>query len=189
MVSIEIDRGMKDGQEIVFFEQGEPLIDGEPGDLKFRVVTVKDAKFPYERRGDDLLMEVEVSLLEALVGFKKKFSHMDGHEVPLESSEITRPGQTRVIKGEGMPVGGHGGKFGDLHVKFSIRVRGVCGKWAPLTRGLRPEEADGGGSGCRVAFSLYHLRCLISLRISGSSALLTDGVPLHPRLPRSFRRS
>lgn len=47
--------------------QGEPLIDGEPGDLKFRVVTVRDPAFPYERRGDDLMMEVEISLVEALV--------------------------------------------------------------------------------------------------------------------------
>ena len=27
---------MKDGHEISFFEEGEPVIDGEPGDLKVR---------------------------------------------------------------------------------------------------------------------------------------------------------
>lgn len=32
-------------------------------------MTVRDAKYPFERRGDDLLMEVEISLLEALVRF------------------------------------------------------------------------------------------------------------------------
>lgn len=33
-ITVEVDPGMKDGQEITFFEEGEPVIDGDPGDLK-----------------------------------------------------------------------------------------------------------------------------------------------------------
>lgn len=31
---VHVDPGMRDGHEILQFEEGEPLIDGEPGDLK-----------------------------------------------------------------------------------------------------------------------------------------------------------
>ena len=54
-------------QDIVFFEEGEPLLDGEPGDLKFHVVTMPHAKF--ERDRHDLKCNLTISLLDALVGF------------------------------------------------------------------------------------------------------------------------
>ncbi|KAG2624766.1 hypothetical protein PVAP13_3KG173600 [Panicum virgatum] len=33
-LTVDIEKGMQDGQEVLFFEEGEPKIDGEPGDLK-----------------------------------------------------------------------------------------------------------------------------------------------------------
>ena len=54
-------------QEIVFFEEGEPLLDGEPGDLKFHVVTMPHAKF--ERDRNDLKCNLTITLMDALVGF------------------------------------------------------------------------------------------------------------------------
>ncbi|EPS66939.1 hypothetical protein M569_07836, partial [Genlisea aurea] len=33
-ISVDIEKGMQDGQEVVFFEDGEPKIDGEAGDLR-----------------------------------------------------------------------------------------------------------------------------------------------------------
>ena len=57
-------------QQIAFFEEGEPLIDGEPGDLKFVVKTIPDPKFT--RRGDDLWLNATISLEDALVGFSRE---------------------------------------------------------------------------------------------------------------------
>lgn len=54
-------------QHIVFFEEGEPLIDGEPGDLKFVVSTQPHSRFV--RQGNDLWRNVTVSLEDALIGF------------------------------------------------------------------------------------------------------------------------
>lgn len=34
MFNVTVDPGMSDGHEIELFEEGEPHIDGEPGDLK-----------------------------------------------------------------------------------------------------------------------------------------------------------
>lgn len=53
-------------QTITFFEEGEPLIDGEPGDLNFVVRTVPVPH--WERRGHDLLINQTITLVEALTG-------------------------------------------------------------------------------------------------------------------------
>jgi len=116
-LSVAVEPGMRDGQEIVFFEQGEPMIDGDPGDLKFIVKTAWDARF--ERRGADLHYNATISLVDALVGFTTQVEHVDGHTVKLQSEGVTRPGQVRVIKGEGMPVYESRHK-GDLYVTYSV---------------------------------------------------------------------
>ena len=54
-------------QVITIFEEGEPLIDGEPGDLKFIVKTAEDPKFV--RQKDDLWFYQTISLEQALIGF------------------------------------------------------------------------------------------------------------------------
>ncbi len=51
----------------MFFEEGEPLLDGEPGDLKFVLRTRPHARF--ERAGNDLRHNLTISLVNALVGF------------------------------------------------------------------------------------------------------------------------
>ncbi|CAA2963866.1 dnaJ ERDJ3B-like [Olea europaea subsp. europaea] len=33
-ITMDIEKGMQDGQEVIFYEDGEPKIDGEGGDLK-----------------------------------------------------------------------------------------------------------------------------------------------------------
>ncbi len=51
----------------MFFEEGEPLLDGEPGDLKFVVRTRPHARF--QRAGADLRTNLTISLVDALTGF------------------------------------------------------------------------------------------------------------------------
>lgn len=60
MLEIEIEPGMKDGQETKFIAEGEPHIDGEPGDLIFKIKTAPHEVF--ERRGDDLYTNLTISL-------------------------------------------------------------------------------------------------------------------------------
>lgn len=70
---------MRDGQEHTFVAEGEPHIDGEPGDLKIRIVTKPHPIF--ERKGDDLYCNVTISLVDALKGFEMQLKHLDGHFV------------------------------------------------------------------------------------------------------------
>lgn len=121
-LSVEVERGARDGSEVVFFEQGEPMMDGEPGDLKFKLRTVKGPKDGgFERRGDDLVSPFVVTLEEALVGFDRDITHMDGRAVKLARAGVTRPGDVLFVKGEGMPVPTTTRK-GDLYVTLSLAM-------------------------------------------------------------------
>ncbi|RLM98494.1 dnaJ protein ERDJ3B-like [Panicum miliaceum] len=90
-LTVDIEKGMQDGQEVLFFEEGEPKIDGEPGDLK----------------------------LQSLVGFEKTVKHLDNHLVEIGTKGITKPKEIRKFKGEGMPLY-QSNKKGDLHVTFEV---------------------------------------------------------------------
>lgn len=59
-LEIEIEAGMQDGQETKFVAEGEPHMDGEPGDLIIKIKTVPHGVF--ERRGDDLYTNITISL-------------------------------------------------------------------------------------------------------------------------------
>jgi DnaJ-class molecular chaperone with C-terminal Zn finger domain len=65
-LEVEIEMGMKDGQQTKFTAEGEPHIDGEPGDLIFHIRTLPHPRF--ERRGDDLYTNITISLQDALTG-------------------------------------------------------------------------------------------------------------------------
>lgn len=60
LLEVEVEVGMTDGQETTFFAEGEPHLDGEPGDLKLRIRTMPHPVF--ERRGDDLYTNITISL-------------------------------------------------------------------------------------------------------------------------------
>ncbi|OVA02561.1 DnaJ domain [Macleaya cordata] len=61
-VTVDIEKGMQDGHELVFYEDGEPIIDGESGDLKFRIKTAPHDRF--RREGNDLHTTVTITLVE-----------------------------------------------------------------------------------------------------------------------------
>lgn len=60
LLEFEIEVGMVDGQETTFMAEGEPHLDGEPGDLKVKIRTATHPRF--ERRGDDLYTNITISL-------------------------------------------------------------------------------------------------------------------------------
>lgn len=66
-LEIEIEQGMQDGQETKFVAEGEPHMDGEPGDL---IIVIKQAPHKrFTRKGDDLYTNVTISLQVSLFFF------------------------------------------------------------------------------------------------------------------------
>ncbi|WOK94690.1 dnaJ protein ERDJ3B [Canna indica] len=116
-VNVDIEKGMQDGREVLFYEDGEPKIDGEAGDLKFRIRTAPHDSF--KREGNDLHTTMTISLVDALVGFGKTIKHLDGHLLEIGTKGITKPKEVRKYKGEGMPL--HlSTKKGELYIMFEV---------------------------------------------------------------------
>ena len=78
-LTVTVEPGMQHGSHITFFEEGEPLIDGDPGDLKMVIRQTYSAR--WERRSNDLIINETISLVDALTGFTKEIEHLDGHKV------------------------------------------------------------------------------------------------------------
>lgn len=68
VLEMEVEPGMIDGQETRFSAEGEPHLDGEPGDLILKIRTQPHSVF--ERRGDDLYTNITISLQ---VRYEKNF--------------------------------------------------------------------------------------------------------------------
>ncbi|KAF2881132.1 hypothetical protein ILUMI_25043 [Ignelater luminosus] len=118
VLEMEVEPGMTDGQETKFTAEGEPHIDGEPGDL---VLKIKTQPHPiFERKGDDLYTNITISLQDALSGFTLELKHLDGHMVSVTRDKITWPGARIRKKGEGMPNYENNNLHGTLYITFDV---------------------------------------------------------------------
>lgn len=117
-LEFEVEPGMMDGMEHKFISEGEPHVDGEPGDLVLQIRTYPHPKF--ERRGDDLYTNVTVSLTDALSGFELDIEHLDGHKVHVSREKVTWPGARIRKKGEGMPNYENNNLVGTMYITFDI---------------------------------------------------------------------
>lgn len=123
-VHIVLERGMPEGH-LIFFDSMCDEVAGStdaPGDVKFKVQNTKQTNGKgLSRNGNNLRLDVPISLKESLFGFKKEILHLDGHIVELNrSGRVTSHGFTEVLKGEGMPQFEHRSNFGDLQVVYHV---------------------------------------------------------------------
>eukprot|EP00668_Euglena_longa_P032287 GGOE01041592.1.p1 GENE.GGOE01041592.1~~GGOE01041592.1.p1 ORF type:complete len:341 (-),score=118.09 GGOE01041592.1:223-1245(-) len=130
LLEVFVEQGIPEGHELRFDMEADEHPDRLPGDLIFKV---KSAPHPYfQRAKDDLHMDMEVSLLEALVGFHKTVQHLDGRIVDVEREAVTPPGFRMVLKGEGMPKHHVPSERGNLIITFNIL----------FPKSLTPEQAQ-----------------------------------------------
>ncbi|KAF1334437.1 Chaperone dnaj, partial [Globisporangium splendens] len=115
----EIEKGMPSNHHIVFERESEQRPGMIPGDVIFRLHQVPHKRF--RRANDDLHYEMEITLEEALLGYRKEVLHLDNRRVNVVTSDVTKPFQVRRIVGEGMPVHNYPSQKGDLHVLHEIK--------------------------------------------------------------------
>ncbi len=117
-ISVKIPPGVSSGSRIRLAGKGEPSAEGgKPGDL-FIVTKVREHPF-FERKGDNLYLDLPVTLGEVLLGARVEIHTFEG------TSKMTIPpgtqsGQTFRLTGKGAPRLKGKGK-GDLYVAVSVR--------------------------------------------------------------------
>lgn len=124
-LDLVIEKGMKDGDEIVFERASEQAPDTIPGDVILILKQSPHARFT--RKGSNLHMTHTISLSDALLGFSYSFPHLDS-PVPRrvtvtegEDRETVQPEQIRKVVGEGMPQHEMASEKGDLFIKYNIQ--------------------------------------------------------------------
>jgi curved DNA-binding protein len=116
--TIRIPAGASEGSRIRVAGQGGPgMGNGPAGDLFITIHVVPHPLF--QRDGDDLKLEVPISVHEAYAGSKIRVPTADG-EVTLKIPARTQSGQQVRLKGKG--VARKGKEPGDLYVRFLIQI-------------------------------------------------------------------
>jgi len=121
--NVKVPAGVKDGSKIRIKGKGEAgLRGGQAGDLYVRVRVETDDLF--ERRGDDLVVEVPVTVAEAALGATVNVPTPGGGKVSLKVPAGSQDGRRLRLKGKGMPKlrGGHGNLFVELRVQVPAKL-------------------------------------------------------------------
>ena len=93
---------------------------GPPGDLF--VVTRVEEHPVFERRGDDFLVDVPVSFVEAALGAEIEVPKPGGGAVKLRLPPGTQDGKRFKVRGAGAPRARGDGEPGDLMVRVGLVV-------------------------------------------------------------------
>jgi molecular chaperone DnaJ len=98
-IRVKIPRGIKEGSRVRVAGKGEPGMNGgKPGDL-YLVIRVSPHPF-LKREGDNLRMEVPVTVSEAMAGSSVTIPTVDG-SINLKVPPKSQSGQTLRLKGKG----------------------------------------------------------------------------------------
>jgi DnaJ family protein A protein 2 len=139
-LEVNMRPGMRPGQRIVFHGEADEAPGAEAGDVVVTLVLEPEEVRARKRRepasalrpafalmGDsltNLVVEREIELVEALLGWSYTFEHFDGRVVTVMSPENapTSTGDLIVVPGEGMPKVGNPTQRGDLYLKMKVRM-------------------------------------------------------------------
>ena len=117
IVEMDIKPGMKAGSKFKFKGMGDQE-EGGSQDLHF---VIEEKPHPTLRRdGDNIKTTVELDLKEALTGWKKTVTTIDGRQLPVSGGGPTQPGFEERFPHLGMPLSKKPNERGDFIVEVKI---------------------------------------------------------------------
>lgn len=120
MLMIDVQRGMRDEQKIILQGEGDQEPDMKPGDI---VIVLEEKPHPvFKRLGNDLIINMELTLTEALCGFQKVVKTLDGRDLLIQSNpgEVIKHNGYKCVYGEGMPYLKTPSDKGRLLIQFLV---------------------------------------------------------------------
>lgn len=110
--TIKIPAGI-DGDIQIKGEGSLPLVkDGIPGDLIIHITYLKHERFV--RRGNDLLFEFRIPILDAITGAKQNVITINGKTLETKIPQGIEDGENIRFANKGMPIYGRNGRYGHM---------------------------------------------------------------------------
>ena len=116
-ISVNIPAGMRDGEMIRMTGGGEAVSKGTAGDLYIKINVASHAIF--KREGNDLVMNLDLKLSDALLGTEYPIQTLDG-QISVKIPEGVSINEILRVKGKGVPFTKN--KRGDLLIKLKIKL-------------------------------------------------------------------
>lgn len=117
-IRMKIKPGAYDGLKLRIRGKGQQGSSGKSGNL---YITIRvQPHHLYQRKEDDLFMEMSIDIFTAMLGSKQKIRTFTG-ELNINIPESTQNGKNLRLKGKGMPKYGKSG-FGDLIIKLNVQL-------------------------------------------------------------------
>jgi len=117
ILEMDIKPGLKAGSKIKFSGVGDQE-EGGSQDLHF-IVTEKEHP-TLKRDGDNLRTTIELDLKEALTGWKRTVTTIDGKQLSVSGSGPTQPGYEEQFPGQGMPLSKKPNERGNFIVQVKV---------------------------------------------------------------------
>ncbi|PGH13954.1 hypothetical protein AJ79_03369 [Helicocarpus griseus UAMH5409] len=118
ILEFDVKPGLKAGSKIKFAGVGDQE-EGGTQDLHFIIAEKRHPSF--QRDGDDLITTVEIPLKEALTGWKRTVTTIDGKQLAVSGAGPTQPGFQETFPSQGMPKSKFPGQRGNLIVKVQVK--------------------------------------------------------------------
>jgi len=120
-IRLTIPAGIENGQVIKIKNQGEKVeAGGINGDLYIKFNIINNTNF--KRDKNNLYLTVNLNLYKAILGGDLIISSVDHKKLKLNIKPETQNGSQVKLKGKGMPIYKKEGQFGDLFVKFDVKI-------------------------------------------------------------------
>ncbi|PHH90494.1 hypothetical protein CDD83_3527 [Cordyceps sp. RAO-2017] len=117
ILEVPIKPGLKKGSKIKFNGVGDQ-VEGGRQDLHF---IVEEKEHPlFKREDNDIVHTVTLDLKEALTGWKRTVTTIEGRQINLDKGGPTQPGSEDRYPGLGMPNTKKPGQRGDFVIKYKV---------------------------------------------------------------------
>ncbi len=105
MFEFTLNKNMTNNQKILVNDKGHIFKNSKTN----LIVIIKEQPHPiFKRQGNDLHMEIKLRLFQAIYGFTKMITHLDGRNILVKYDKMIKNMKTLIkVKNEGMGNGGH----------------------------------------------------------------------------------
>jgi DnaJ-class molecular chaperone len=111
-IKIPLKKEFSNGQQLTLPNHGHQF-KNEKTDL---IIIINEKIHPiFKRHNNDLCIDIELKLFQAIYGFEKIIKHLDNRELHISYNGKTEFGTFKKIPNEGM-------KNGDLYIKFTFKL-------------------------------------------------------------------